>query len=295
MSFKPLSATIDDDPILDGFLIPVSPELVPERKSISVGGYSAPGVLQDCTQAASALPLEYKGQTLEEIVQAAVEPFSIDVDFQADPGPPFQKVKARPTDFILNFLVGLAKQRNIILADNAEGGLVGYQEIAGGVPVALLEEGLGPLIGVTPQINPQQYYSDITGLKPVKPRSKKSIQFTEKNSLLTDVVRPLIFQVQDAKDADIEAAVKSKMGRMFANMLSYSVSVNTWKDPLDQLWQPNTLVKIHAPGAMIYNPYTFLIRSVVLFKGKDTERATLNVVLPGSFSGKVPGSLPWDG
>jgi hypothetical protein len=45
---------------------------------------------------------------------------------------------------------------------------------------------------------------------------------------------------------------------------------------------------------MIYNEYEFVIRSVRLIKTGDSESATMTLVLPGSFEGKIPEAMPWD-
>jgi len=81
---------------------------------------------------------------------------------------------------------------------------------------------------------------------------------------------------------------------MFASAISYNIEVATWRSPNGNLWSPNTTIKIQAPGAMIYEPYEFLIKSVT-FKGERSGRiASLSLVLPGAFSGRIPEGLPWD-
>jgi len=45
---------------------------------------------------------------------------------------------------------------------------------------------------------------------------------------------------------------------------------------------------------MIYEPYTFVVRSVRFSKDDSSETATLDLVVPGAFNGEVPEALPWD-
>jgi len=45
---------------------------------------------------------------------------------------------------------------------------------------------------------------------------------------------------------------------------------------------------------MIYQPYTFVLRSVEFTRNENSQTATLELVIPGAFSGKIPGVLPWD-
>ena len=75
--------------------------------------------------------------------------------------------------------------------------------------------------------------------------------------------------------ADAPAAVRARLGRMFANAFSVSVELPTWRDPGGRLWKPNTTVRLKAPDAMIYTESEFLIRNVVLRGNKDARTATI--------------------
>ncbi len=293
MSFKPVAVTVGGEPLFTGTMVGVDPSLQNNSKTLSVSGYSLPGVLNDCTMPSSSNPLEYNGLTLQEIATSAAGVFGLQVEFDADPGPAFERVAADPAQKVLKFLSGLAEQRNLVVTDTAGGALSFVQSVQPGNPVAILEQGEAPLLGVTPTFNPQSYYSHITGLTNtivgiVGP------QFTVKNPLLTGVLRPLTYRPADTRDSEIRTSVETKMGRMFGNVASYSAAVATWRDPSGALWEPNTTIRLTAPGAMIYNPYEFVIRSVQFDRSATSETAVLNLVLPGSFSGEIPEALPWD-
>lgn len=293
-SFKPVVITVGGEPLFTGTMVAVAPVVENSQKVISVSGYSLPGVLNDCTPPASSFPLEFNDQGLREIAAAIASPFGVSVDFQADQGAVFERVASEPGKKALAFLTELAKQRNLIISSTPRGRLVFWQSTEGGSPVARLQQGSAPVLSVTPFFSPQEYYSHITGIEPVIVGLEGS-QFTVKNPRLQGVTRPITFNAPDTLDADVKAAVEAKAGRMFGNMVSYSVSVATWRDPNGKLWEPNTTVKLQAPEAMIYDEYEFVIRSVEFNRERALETATLNLVIPGSFSGKVPEVLPWDG
>ena len=292
-SFKPVVITVGGTPLFTGTMVAVNPVVENAQKVISVSGYSLPGVLNDCTSPASSFPLEYDNQGLREIATALAAPFGISVDFQADQGAVFERVASEPGKKVLAFLTELAKQRNLIISSSSRGKLVFLQSAESGQPVARLQQGSAPVLSVTPFFSPQEYYSHITGIEPVVVGLAGS-QFTVKNPRLLGVTRPLTFNAPDTLDADVKAAVEAKAGRMFGSMASYSVRVATWRDPNGKLWEPNTLVKLLAPDAMVYNEYEFIIRSIEFSRDRATETATLNLVIPGSFSGKIPEALPWD-
>ena len=93
---------------------------------------------------------------------------------------------------------------------------------------------------------------------------------------------------------DTKTAVEAKIGRMFADSVSYTVVIPSWFTPDGELWAPNTTVKIEAPGAMIYSSFEFLIRKVIYSRTAERETVTLTLVIPGVFTGLIPENLPWD-
>ena len=181
----------------------------------------------------------------------------------------------------------------MVISSSPDGRLVFQKSIGGGIPVAILRQGESPLLSVTPNFSPQEYYSHVTGLEPVAIGLSGS-QYTVKNPRLTSILRPIVFEPKDCETGSVKAAVESKIGRMFGNVVSYEVAVSTWRDVLGGLWAPNTMVSIQAKNAMIYSDYKMIVRSVEFQRVRDSFTATLTLVLPGSFSGEIPETLPWD-
>ena len=292
-SFKSIVVTVGGIPLFTGTMVRVDPRIVAEHKIVNVSGYSLPGVLNDCTAPASAFPLEFNEQGLQEIATTLAAMFGLAVEFQVDQGAIFERVAVKPDKKVLSFLIKLAKQRNLVTSSTTKGALLIWQSVEVGNPVARLQQGTAPVLAVEPIFNPQEYYSHVTGLEPVFVGSEGA-QFTVKNTHLDGAIRPFTFEVPDTEDADIKAAVEAKIGRMFGNMAPYSVSVATWRDPSGELWTPNTTITLVAPDAMVYREYEFVIRSIAFERKGDSETAVLTLSIPGAFSGKIPGVLPWD-
>ena len=133
----------------------------------------------------------------------------------------------------------------------------------------------------------------MTGFEPVDPILGGS-KHTVKNDRLKGVLRPFNFEAPDTTSGDIKLAVQAKTGRMFGNLATYTIEVDTWRDPQGERWKPNTTITLTAPGAMVYNEYEFIIRTVEFNRDSKTKTAALNVVIPGAFSGEIPETLPWD-
>lgn len=292
-SYKSVEITVGGAPFFRGTMVSVDPVLEESKQTVTVGGYSLPGVLNDCTAPASSFPLEFNGQGLREIAKTLAAPFGINVVFKAEQGAIFERVALEPGKMVLSFLIDLAKQRNLVITSDPEGSLVFTQSILTGVPVAKLEQGASPVVSVASVFNPQGYYSHITGIEPVVVGLKGS-QHTVKNDKVSGVLRPFTFKAPDTIDSNLPEAVSAKMGRMFGQMVSYSVFVATWRDPSGKMWEPNTIVTLQAKNVMIYSEYKFLIKSVEFTRDGTSKTAVLNLIIPGAYSGKIPEKLPWE-
>lgn len=292
-SYQPLTLTIGGEPVFNGTLVGVDPEISAERKAVNVSAYSRPAVLQDCTPPFGA-DLEFDGFDLRDLARTLARPFGVPVIFQGDPGAAFEREAIGPGVRVAAFLTGLAQQRGFIISDTVRGELLIWKARSGGAPVARLKQGASPLLSVTPQFDPQGYYSHITGMEQTAMGTPGG-SFTARNTHLPGVLRPFTFAVTDAVSADVEAATRAKLGRMFGSAASYRVEVSTWRDPSGRLWRPNTTVTLEAPDAMVYREYEMLIREVVYDHDGERQTAQLSLVLPGTFTGEIPEALPWDG
>lgn len=295
-TYKPVEVLVDDEPLFTGIMSRVVPRDTPEKTEFAVGAYATPGEMAELTVPGSEMPTQFRQQNLHEIAETICGYYDIGLVTPVEPGPRFKKVKLEPDQFVLGFLVDLARQRNQVISNTSTGELLFRRAISGGPNVAYLEQGAPPLRGVTPSFNPAEYYSEITGLMSVRPRSKSSVKFTVKNPYLTNVFRPHIYRIPDTEKGGVEQAVRSKLTRMYANAIAYTLEVSSWTDrDTGTMWEPNTVVRVLCPNAMIYEPYDFVVRSVEFRLDSKSETASLDVMVPGSFteSGEVA-RFPWD-
>lgn len=292
-SYQAVDIDVGGDRLFTGTLVGVDPSTIPESRTVGASCYALPGVMGDCTAPASAYPLEWDQANLRVIAEKVAEYFGISVVFEADAGTTFERVSLAPGEDILQWLAGLSAQRGLVISATAEGALLFLKGATDSTPVADITEGKSPVESVSPAFSPQKYFSSITGITPMLV-GLPGPQYTEKNKHLPGAIRPHTFISDNTLGSDLAESVRSKMGRMFANVVGYDVPVSTWRDPSGALWAPNTLITLDAPGAMIYGRSTFLIRSVILQKTSGSETATLNLILPSAFAGVVPERLPWD-
>ena len=284
---------LNDKLIITGTILPVDPSL-DDSNRVGVSGYALAGVLNDCSIPFDKYPAEYNNQTLEQISKTIAGFFGLSVFFTEPSGAAFDRTALGITDTPLNFLISLAKKKGFLISSRADGGML-FRKARTTITAnktTTLKEGHTPLLSVSPSINPQDFYSSITGVAPLTVGSQFE-SATINNPFLTDVLRPHIYEVdEELSGADLQKAVKWKMGLMFAEALKYQVSVQGWRDERGNIWETNTFINLTAPSVMINKETTFIVESVN-FNRSDGDTAELSLALPESYSGKIPATLPW--
>lgn len=295
LSYKPCSFFSKGKPLFTGTLIDVSPSTTDEKRTVSVSGYSLPGVLNDCMPPSSLYPrLEWQDSYLPDIISPLIQPFGLGLLIEDDVGAPLEDfISLDPGFMILPFIVKLAKKRGLLVSSSPEGYLTLAKSVAPGNPVANLEEGQSSITGVEAFFEPQRYYSVVEGRTPAL-YGLDGLSSALRNPRLQGVFRPYIFAASDDADADVDAQVSAYFGRMFGNALSYRVTLPSWTDPNGDIWKPNTTIKLKAPGVMIYDSYEFTIRQVTLARAENGESVQLDLVIPEAFRGEVPERMPWE-
>jgi prophage tail gpP-like protein len=295
--YQPVAIFEGNDLLFNGTMLPPLPTQVPNRRVVSAAGYSLPGVISDCTPPISALPLERDAQDLNQVATALLAPFGLTVEVDGDVGPAFQREAIKPEEKIFGYLVKLAQQRKLIMTDTPEGACKFQTEAETGSAVAVLDEGQAGITSVKPLFDTQNYFSHVSGQSPSVFSSIAALAggtFTVANPRLTGVLRPFTFKAPDTLGGDLKTAVEAKAGRMVANAVQYTVDIPSWRDPKGNLWQPNTTIKLIAPGAMIFTSYEFLVRQVKYRRNHKSESVTLTLTLPGVFNGEIPEIMPWE-
>jgi len=295
LSYQDMQVLVGGRPLFTGTMMDPSPVTDPDQgPQISVGGYSRAGVLGDCTMPASAYPLQWKGVALPVIAQRCAEPFSIQVDALGDIGGEFRRVRLKSNQRILEFLMQLAHQRKVLLGSTPEGRLLLRAPPAVGAPVAALREGAPPFIGIRLRTEPQKHFSHLTVLRK-KARRITPKSYTVVNEALTGVVRPMVTRSEDTNSAsELPTAAEALAGRMLAGAAVWTQRVNGWRDQNGDIWEPGATVQIaDAPSGFIFGPTDLIIRAC-RYSRTDTKTTTeLELVLPGAFSGELPGTYPW--
>jgi prophage tail gpP-like protein len=219
----------------------------------------------------------------------------VPVIFDGDAGADFAEVSIEPTDKILDFLSRLAKQRDMLFTNNEHGGLVFFKPKAGKASVSF-KEGEPPLIAIKPKFNAQEFYSHITGFAKTD-AEYPTVSYTYENKYLIDrgVLRHHTVIMEDVETAaDVETSVKSYAGRMFADAVSFELECEGHTGADGALFKKGITVKVLSPSAMIRRETDFIARNVKLSRTVEGRKASMTLVLPGSYTGALPEVFPWE-
>lgn len=292
LSYKQASIYFGKDLFFDGIMLAPVRDTEPNSKILSLTLYPRCGVLSDCTFPVSIYPIEYNGLTLKDIAEEAARIFGIKVEFIGDPGAAFEKVAPEPTTKILDFLVGLAKQRGFLITNNVSGDLLIWKaEITDSL--AFFKEGEIPFISCSPSFSPQNYYSEITGLTPAT-ETKAAETYTWKNPFLKNVFRPFTAEVDDIEDSDLQASVEALAGRMFGSVAKYNLQINSLRNKDGIFFKKNKIITAIAPNSDIFIEFDFLIEQSILTRNDESaDNASIDLVLPGAYTGSLPEVIPW--
>jgi prophage tail gpP-like protein len=293
-AFKSCDIFYNDNLVFKGTLLTPDPELAAKTSEITLQGYPLCGILNDCTIPPAKYPLECMGLTLKGIADAACGPYNIPVVFDADAGPAFTEVNIEPADKILDALSRLSKQRDLLFTNNEKGQLVFFKAKQEKAFVSF-EEGKLPLVSVKTQFSAQEFFSHITGYNKTD-AEYPALSYTFENKYLIGkgIMRHKAIIIEDAEtSSDVESAVKSHAGRMFADCVSFELGCEGHTNEKNELFKKGMTVCVKAPGAMIARETNFIARNIKLTRTAQGKTSALTLALPGSYTGDIPEALPW--
>jgi prophage tail gpP-like protein len=294
-SYKSCDVFYNDNLVFKGLLLTPDPALLVDSSEITLQGYPLCGVLNDCMVPPAKYPLPCAGINMKGIADAACDAYNIPVLFDGEVGADFAEVSIEPTDKILDFLSRLAKQRNLLFTNTEKGELLFFTAKKDKAFVSFVEGKL-PLISIKPKFSAQQFYSHITGYNKTD-AEYPTVSYTFENKYLINkgVLRHLAITVDDAEtSSDVECAVKSYAGRMFADCVSFELECEGHVNGEKELFQKGMSVGVNAPGAMLVNDTVFIARNIKLKRTNEGKTSSMTLVLPGSYTGQIPEALPWE-
>lgn len=285
--------------LITGYILSQSFTLNSKKQLVSIGGYSKPGVLEDCEIPTSLYPLQTDGLTLREIALKLIAPFGIglvvDGIAQKDSAEVFtldekldakiEKTNAKESQNIKSYLTSLAVQRNVILSHDEKGNLVFTEAKTMKTPIFHVEKGvIATEIKMT--FNGQGIHSQITAIKQADVDGGDAGEHTVYNPYCPIVFRPKVI-VQSSGDINtIEEFANNALAAELKN-ISFIITVDRWEVD-NKLIRPNNIITVYCPEVYLYKKTKLFIQEVAFKGDAKSETAVLTCVLPSVYDRSAP-------
>lgn len=259
------------------------------KELVTLGGYSLPGVLEDCEIPTSVYPLQSDGLTLREIAQKLIAPFGlkmmVDSSVSSRMNQVYSTSTARPTQKVKSYLTELAAQKNIVLTHDVQGRLVFTQANTRQTPILNFDGGV-PFLSMKLIFNGQPMHSHITVMKQADLDGGNAGQSTVRNPYVPFVFRPTVVVQNSGDDNNTDQAAKNILAAELKN-LKLTIETDRWE--IDgKVIMPNNLITVINPKIYLFKKTTWFIESVTLTGDQSSYRATLECVLPAVYDGNTP-------
>ncbi len=272
-----------------------------KKELAQIGGYSKPGVFEDCDIPTSLYPLQIDGLTLREIVQKIIEPFNIGLVVESiaktDSEQLFtldekldkkiEKTNAAVSQNVKSYFTELAIQRNIVLSHDAYGNLVFTEPKTTSKPVFHIEKEPGNMVTrIKMTFNGQGIHSQIEVLKQPDSTGADGGKVIIYNPYCPIVFRPKVV-VQSSGDINtLEDYAQQVLAAELKN-ITVIVEVDRWEVD-GVLIKPNTIITIYSPENYIYKKTRFFVQEVAMKCDSQKETAILTCVLPEVYNRQSP-------
>jgi prophage tail gpP-like protein len=259
------------------------------KQLVPFGGYSLPGVLEDCEIPPKLYPLQSDGLTLREIAQKLIAPFGlqmvIDPLVSSQMDSVFEKTTASESQTIKAYLTELASQKNIIISHDEKGNLLFTKAKADKKPLIHFQTGV---IGTSMSLsfNGQAMHSEITVMKQASSDGGNAGESTIINPYVPFVYRPKVIIQSSGDDVDTEQAAKNALAAELKN-LQLTIVTDRWEVD-GKILKPNNIIEVTDQEVYLYKKTKWFIESITYVGDNQKMTATLTCVPPEVYNGKTP-------
>jgi len=303
-----------NETLMTGFILSTVFDDSPEAQLAVVGGYSLPGVLQDCEipigDPASWIktPKVYSREvmdktwpttwqsdslSLKEIAQKMLNPFGlsmvIDDSVKAAMDEKYDETTAKEKQSIKSYLCELAAQKNIIITDDEFGRVVFIRPFSNQTPFYHFDRNSGIIPGTkfVLSFNGQAMHSHIRVFQQQDQDEEiPSIENQVENPYVPFVFRPHV-DVQNCGDADNTLnAARNVLSKELKN-LTLTIETDRWHIN-GKLFRPGQIISVTNKYVYLYKKANWFIEEVTLNGDAKKMTATLKCVIPEVYNGKDP-------
>lgn len=276
-----------------------------KRNLVGIAGYSKCGILEDVTIPPKHYPLESNGLSLVEVAtklcgyygikvvvgknakNVNVKSVTVDEDTDATKTKSnviLKNTVASPTDTIRGYLAKLTSQLNILLSHDQYGNVILYKPADKSKPRYYLNK--GNCISMSSSYNCQAMHSDISCVRqPSDDNAGVTTEDTIHNPLI-GVYRPTTKVLSSGEDVDTTNAANNELSNELKN-ISLKVVMQGLKDDIE----PGDIVNVHNHEIYSFAYSRYMVAEVSFTFDEQTSTTELSLVLPETFTGKIPANI----
>jgi prophage tail gpP-like protein len=306
--FKPLQYQVikiynsSGKKLLTGYILNVNFNSNKDVNLVSISGYSKSGILEDVTIPPSLYPLENTSLSLKQIAQKLCNAYGIglrigsnvgnvnivaedvDPDSETESNITYKKTVASPTDTVKGYLSKLTSQRNILLSHNANGDVVLFKPNDNAKPKYFFNSENS--LSMSSSYQGQGLHSEINVIRqPSEDNDGVSTVDSVKNPLI-GLYRPTTKILSSGEDTDVTKAANNELAN---ELKAISVTVGL-KGLFDDLF-PGDIVNIHNHEIYSFAYSRYMVSEITLNFDEKSETTDLKLVLPETYTGKVPKNI----
>lgn len=285
----------------------------PVRKVVSLGGYSLPGVIEDCEIYPSAAPatlrqlslsstpetpilsggypLQSDGLSLADIARKFLAPFRIkmiiDPSVSADMDLIYDTTTAKETQSVKSYLCELASERNIVITHDQFGRLVFTRPSVNKKPVFHFIRGATASVGMSMTFNGKAMHSHIKAYQQQDidhevPATESEVE----NPYVPFVFRPHVV-VQNSGEANSTLNVAKNVRANELRGLKLKVDIPKWEVGHSVI-RPGVIISVTNPYVYLYEKSDWFVESVSLEGDSTKMTGTLTCVPKEAYNGGEP-------
>lgn len=252
---------------------------------VNVSGYSLPGILEDCTIPVRNYPLESTNRSLKDISERLCGLFGVKVIIDSSVGNDanrvYKKSVASPTDTIKSYLSKLTSQRNVVLSHDNKGRVLLFKPNGESKPKYSFNSQNALVMSL--KVNGQGLHSLISVVRqPSSDNAGVSTQDSIENPLIP-IFRPTTKVLSSGEDTDTKNAADNELASEL-KAITLDVELNKLFDDIF----PGDIIEIVNPEIYIFSKVNFMVSSVKFSVDNTSQRTSINLVLPETYTSKVP-------
>lgn len=270
----------------------------PVPQTVTMSGYSLPGVIEDCEIPPEAYPLQSSFLSLRQIATKYFKPFGI--KFVVDPSvavrmdQKYNEANATSGQSLKSFICELASQKNIVVSNDQFGRVVFTQPSQTQRPITHFKKGGTKWTGMTLSFDGQAMHSRLFVINQSDIDDINTSERAVNNPYVfpSEVFRQKVIVMNSGNRLDNldlgggAVAAKNALAQELKN-LKLSIRMDRW-DIDGRIVRPGDIVSVTNPQCYIFKKSNWLVEEVSMVGQPDEERANLTCVLPEVYNGGTP-------